>query len=226
MELHPELRSMVGAGGIEPGSQVAAAGSNEWRELEGVAELGAAARLVGQPPVARSPASPRWTQASVVLLSLLLAAVGASTFLVNQRIARAEEQYRGWHEAQLTSQREERESQRTAELAWQRGAPRKISEVSHECVATMSEVNCSFTNLGTETVTTCAQGLLMQKDAAGVRLYSAPVCSGPVAPRQTVSKGSYWDGGRANDVCRSTAGYLDWQKCDFAVIDFEGTNGK
>jgi hypothetical protein len=225
-----ELRRLIATGSIEAGSRAAAAGTEEWTRIEEIPALAVAPPATQargpQPTAAAARRSPRWVEAGVILLGLAFASICASTYILTERIARAEREHRAWLQGELDTQREQRAAERTQDQAWARGTHRALGDIKHECVANMTEVTCSFTNLTDETATACGQGVLIAKEAAGVRLYSGALCSGPILPKQTLSKSTYWDGGRANDVCRGASGYLDWQKCDFTVIDFTGGGGK
>lgn len=96
-----------------------------------------------------------------------------------------------------------------------------LATIKHSCNATNGEATCYVTNFDGPPIVACMQGLLVQKEAAGVRLYSMPMCSGPVRPNETRAISAPWDGGRAGDMCKSAAGYLDFDKCMFTVIDYE-----
>jgi hypothetical protein len=95
------------------------------------------------------------------------------------------------------------------------------SALAVDCFATQNLVTCHATNLSSERLVTCVQGVVTQKEAAGVRLSSMPLCSGPVAPLQTVSFEGTFVGGRASDLCRDARGFLDWDECHFNVNDFD-----
>ena len=120
----------------------------------------------------------------------------------------------------------EAQEARRAKLAEKEKANRlgrvvKKRDTLSDCYATNSLVTCHFTNLQPTAVVLCLQGVIVQKEAAGVRLYSMPICSGPVSPKETKSVSAPWEGGRAKNICKGRRGYLDWDKCDFNVIDYE-----
>lgn len=227
-----ELQRSRGLGELEPGSRIAEVGSQHWmpwEDVDALAPEGAPARPPAAPPTAAagpSTLSPRWAQAATVLLGLLLIEGAALAYLVAERMAHLEAEHRTWLTQELQNDRGERATERQRSQAREVGTPRPLAAFNHGCVATMSEVTCVLTNLTEETIGTCVQGLIQQKDAAGVRLYSKPMCSGPVQPRTTVTKASYWDGGRAIDLCKDARGFLDWDKCDFTAIDFDPGKAK
>ena len=109
----------------------------------------------------------------------------------------------------------------TADRARTEPAQVAFSKVKHECSASNAEASCSVTNFGAGPIVTCMQGLLVQKEAAGVRLYSMPFCSGPIRPSETRSVAAPWSGGRASDMCKGRNGYLDFDQCNFTVIDYD-----
>lgn len=132
----------------------------------------------------------------------------------------------GEHEAARKVEQAERDKSAAAqhEADRLRSEPQLVSfaKTRHECSAINNEVTCHLTNFEKTPIVTCMQGVLVQKEAAGVRLYSMPMCSGPISPMTTLSVTAPWDAGRATDICKSsTSNFLDWEKCNFSVIDYE-----
>lgn len=119
-------------------------------------------------------------------------------------------------------QRDKAEAERRAEER-SRAEPTRVllSKTRHECSAMNGDVTCHLTNFDGPTIVTCMQGLLVQKEATGVRLLSMPMCSGPIRAHETRSVSAPWDGGRASDICKSERGHLDFEKCNFTVLDYE-----
>ena len=152
-------------------------------------------------------------------MALLLLAVVVVGILGVRRLSEIERQAieretaRLAHEAEMEAQEESRRRLLTPTFV-------PATKTKHTCFAVNDLVTCYFTNLTKEPIVTCTQGLVSQKEAAGVRLYSAPMCSGPIQALSTGVVSSPWSGGRAVDICASGK-YLDWDKCNFTNIDFD-----
>jgi hypothetical protein len=156
--------------------------------------------------------------ATVVLVSSLIAEVGA--------LASWDVKREGDREVARKVEQAERDKSAAAQHEEDRlrSEPHLVSfaKTRHECSAVNSEVTCHLTNFEKTPIVTCMQGVLVQKEAAGVRLYSMPMCSGAIPPMTTMSVTAPWDAGRATDICKSSSSnFLDWEKCNFSVIDYE-----
>lgn len=151
-----------------------------------------------------------------ILIGLLMIEIGVLTGLQFSREAEREAA-----RVAALEEREKADAERRAEDK-ARTEPSRVSlkQALHECSATNSDATCYLTNFDGPPIVTCMQGLLVQKEAAGVRLYSMPMCSGPIRPNETRAVSAPWSGGRASDICKSASGYLDFGKCDFTVIDY------
>lgn len=97
-------------------------------------------------------------------------------------------------------------------------------EVLNTCTTDRGTVTCTFTNTQKFPITTCAQGLLYQKEASGVRLKALPMCTGKLMPAETKVVTSGWVAGFADDICNRD-GYggkvLDWSKCVFTTEPYD-----
>jgi hypothetical protein len=74
-------------------------------------------------------------------------------------------------------------------------------EVMNTCTTDRGTVTCTFTNTQKFPITTCAQGLLYQKEASGVRLQALPMCTGKLMPAETTVVAGGWVAGFADDIC-------------------------
>ena len=99
---------------------------------------------------------------------------------------------------------------------------KSYKSLAHSCYANGQDMTCHITNLSNDPVAVCVQGLVSQKKSAGVRLYSIPVCSGPIGPRSTHEIVGSWKDGSPRDICKGAYGMLDWDNCNFEVIDVKG----
>lgn len=172
--------------------------------------------MISDEMVSAKPAN-RLPLVTAILLGVLIVEIGA-LFAVHVKRDSDRELAR----AAAQEQRDKAETEQRAEERTRNEATRvPLDKTKYECNATNSETTCYVTNFETSPITTCMQGLLTQKDAAGVRLYSLPMCSGPVKQYETRTVSVPWDGGRAVDMCKSERGFLDFEKCSFKVIEYE-----
>jgi hypothetical protein len=155
----------------------------------------------------------------IVLLSLLLIEIGTIQVLEAKREAQREADHKAQQAEFEQREAARRQQERQQELTRSEPAVVPLSKISHECSALNSDITCYLTNFAKTPVVTCMQGLLVQKEAAGVRLYSMPMCSGPIPPLATRAVTGPWSGGRASDICKG-GNYLDFGKCNFTVIDY------
>jgi hypothetical protein len=84
------------------------------------------------------------------------------------------------------------------------------------CHADRTSVTCTFTNVTDATVMACARGVLRQKEASGVKLESAVLCTGDLMPMETKTVVADWIGGVAEDICSIETSFgstLDWNQC-------------
>lgn len=176
-------------------------------------------------PGARSPAragtpfAPRWWLIVTIALAAVLCVEVAIFFVVD---AKRRDQAEALHQDELRAEA----ARRAEEKAQAEPRLTPLSKTRHECSAVNTEVTCYVTNFDEFPILSCMQGLIAQKEAAGVRLYAMPMCTGPIAPRTTRAVSAPWGSGRASDICKSGgSGFLDWEKCNFTVIDFEPKPG-
>lgn len=128
----------------------------------------------------------------------------------------AHEVYR-FHAA-VVSQSDARPRALDAQVNVVNAAHERISSeaVQSICHADRTSVTCTFTNVTNQTVTACARGVLRQKDATGVKLESAVLCTGDLLPMETTTVVADWIGGVAEDICSietSLGSTLDWNQC-------------
>ncbi|WP_437896640.1 hypothetical protein [Sorangium sp. So ce124] len=210
--------------GMKPTTKVRPVGKEQWKLIgshgpfaEALARVPANAGQVAATGVASgAPRTSAIAIVGVILLAVLTIEIPVIFAVLSKRDSEREL-------ARLAQQerRDKAEADRRAEdLA--RAEPRRVSlkKTRHECNATNSETTCYVTNFEDSTIVACMQGLLLNKEAAGIRLYSMPMCTGPVKSNETRVVTAPWDGGRAVNICKSSAGYLDFEKCDFTVIDY------
>jgi len=97
-------------------------------------------------------------------------------------------------------------------------------DMMNDCKTNRDTVTCTFTNTHNFPATTCAKGLLYQKEASGVRLQALPMCTGRLMPAETKTVTSAWVAGFADDICNRD-GYggkvLDWSKCVFTTEAYD-----
>jgi len=98
-----------------------------------------------------------------------------------------------------------------------------LASVKHECHASNNDITCAVTNLSDRRVNICIQGLLTQKNAVGVRLYSLPMCTGSILPKTTASASVPWEQGKAGDICTPSKweGIPNWDECNFNIFDYK-----
>lgn len=173
-----------------------------------------------QPPApSGTRVAPLWWLVVTTALAALLCIEVATFFLLDMR-------RRDQAEVVRIEELRAEASRRAEEKAQAEPRVTPVSKTRHECSAVNNEVTCYLTNFEQYPISACMQGLIAQKEAAGVRLYAMPMCTGPIPPRATRSVTAPWASGRASDICKSGgAGYLDWEKCNFTVLDYEPKPG-
>lgn len=98
------------------------------------------------------------------------------------------------------------------------------SDVHNNCTSDRTMVTCTFTNLLEKPITTCAQGVVRQKESPGVQLKSLIMCTGKLYPLESRVVTGPWVGGFADDICYRENAYgkiLDWSKCKFDTGDVD-----
>jgi hypothetical protein len=160
-----------------------------------------------------SPVRSSWATV-VAAIATATTALGVIAILItNQRIAREA------HEMQVSQAEAIRQLQQ--EIRGQKESTTvEFRSIPNECIANNTEFSCTFTNLSDKPVSTCARGLLTQKEAKGVRLASLPACTGRLEPQQTRTVSAPWNGGFAKNICSTPGRFgdqLDWEKCEFTT---------
>jgi hypothetical protein len=95
-----------------------------------------------------------------------------------------------------------------------------LDEVANNCVSDKDSTSCTFTNLGSEPIFTCGQGVLQNKEVPALHLKSLVLCSGRLDPGETRTVDAPWVGGFADDICNKENSFgkiLDFSKCTFQV---------
>lgn len=151
-----------------------------------------------------------------VIVAVLLIELGAFGALSLKRMGDIERQA-AERETQRIAREADKEKRDAAKALTKEPAYRDGSK--HACNAGNNTITCYVTNLEEVPIVSCMQGLIQQKEATGVRLYSNPMCSGLVPPLTTVVLTTTWSQGTASDIC-TNGRFLDWDKCDFTTIDY------
>jgi hypothetical protein len=213
-----ELQVQAGAGSLGHGARINKVGSDTWEPLASVVQLPGKQQSSTR-TVQRSVRHPlAWAvyAALVFIAALLVEGVLLARWLRTEAAAHADS---------IRASQKDLLDAATAAAAAARSAERpsivKYESLKNNCRANNNLATCHLTNFADDPVAVCFQGLIVQKGAAGVRLYSLPVCSGPIGPRSTREVAAPWDGGNADDLCKNERGFLDWSQCEFTVIDFD-----
>ena len=100
-----------------------------------------------------------------------------------------------------------------------------LSAVPHNCLASNTGIDCTFTNTGKAAVRTCLQGQLTLVEGGAAPMLSMPLCSGRLLPQETKAVSATWAGGFARELCSSKNRWgdtrLNWDKCKFETVAFQ-----
>ena len=226
-----DIIKAVAAGQIGLDDTLCQEGTQEWLPVRDLGAFAAAAppaagtteAVAAAPPVAAENRRPRITRRPwLAIAGLALGTIGAGLiiwrlFALDARELQILEELR---EANTHSNDAVTELRKlTAPPAWL-----DEKEMMNDCKTNRDTVTCTFTNTHKFPATTCAQGLLYQKEASGVRLQALPMCTGRLMPAETKTVTSAWVAGFADDICYKETGYgkqLDWSKCVFTTNSFD-----
>ncbi len=201
-----QIVAAVKEGKLSKNDMVCGEGLDEWSSIGTIRELAAPA------PVVNARRSVSWGVLSGSVAGVLFAGfVGWALWDLRAQAIRGT--------AELV-QANEHAAALLAEARVLNALPRwsEPNKVINNCIATRSEVSCTFTNSDNVPVATCVKGQLTPKEAAGVTLRSLSLCSGRLMPAETRTVSAPWLGGFADDICYRESGYgknLDWSKCNF-----------
>lgn len=153
--------------------------------------------------------------------AVLAIELGVASYLLLTALERQHVERRDAQEQARQEDLKRAEEEKAAARTEQRGTVVALDAIAHDCLADNSVATCYLTNGSDKPLVACMQGIVMQKESAGIRLYSMPMCTGPIPPMTTKQVSAPWVQGRVVDLCHDVRGFLEWDKCDFKVINHE-----